>query len=88
METSTALQQALKAAARSADWAGVDVRALTETSDLADVEVLLAAVWQHPPGSVELDITLLVALARSGHYVVGAFRDGRTAGRGDCRLPF
>lgn len=74
MDTAQALAEARTLAAAAAERAGVVVRPVTATADLAAVEALLAAVWQHPPGSVELDITLLAALARTGNYVAGAFR--------------
>ncbi|USQ79221.1 hypothetical protein NF556_16605 [Ornithinimicrobium faecis] len=80
----TALQEARDAVDQATTRAQVVVRPVTETDELVAMEALLAAVWEHPPGSVELDITLLAALARSGNYVAGAFRAdelvGATAG--------
>lgn len=75
-----ALQEAREAVCRAADRAQVEVRPMTVTSELAQTEALLAAVWEHPPGVVELDVSLITALARSGNYVVGAFRDGDLVG--------
>ncbi|MFK5635872.1 MULTISPECIES: hypothetical protein [unclassified Ornithinimicrobium] len=56
------------------------VRPVLGTSALADVEALLARVWRHPPGSVELDVSLLAALGRTGNYVAGAYRNGTLVG--------
>ena len=75
-----ALAEAGEAVDRATARAQVDVRPITDTAELAEVEALFAAVWEHPPGSVELDITLLAALARSGNYVVGAFRADQLVG--------
>lgn len=70
----TVLEQAREALAAAEERAGVSVRPVTETPELSAMEALLAKVWQHPPGSVEVDVTMLAALARSGNYVAGAFR--------------
>lgn len=70
-----ALEDARAALDQALGRAQVSVRPVTSTEELAAMEVLLARVWQHPPGSVEVDVTMLAALARSGNYVVGAFRD-------------
>ena len=75
-----ALPEAREAAHLAARQAGVSVRPVTSTEEIAGVEALLAAVWQHPPGSVELDITVLAALGRSGNYLAGAFREDRLVG--------
>lgn len=75
-----ALQEAREVMEQATARAGVRVRPLTETEDLVEMEALFTAVWEHPPGSVELDISLLAALARSGNYVVGAFREGSLVG--------
>jgi len=72
-DAGAALEQALTRAQ-------VSVRSVTSTEELVAVEALLARVWQHPPGSVELDVTLLAALARSGNYVAGAFRGDELVG--------
>lgn len=77
---STFLQSALSASRAASDRADVTVHTVTDTSLLADVESLLARVWKHPPPSVELDISLLAALARTGNYVSGAYRSGKLVG--------
>lgn len=71
-----ALAEATTALERASAHAQVSVRPVTGTGELAAMETLLARVWQHPPGSVEVDVTMLAALARSGNYVAGAFRRG------------
>lgn len=76
----TALQESREALEQAAGRAQVEVRPMTDTAELVEMEALFTAVWQHPPGAVEIDISLLTALARSGNYIVGAFRDGRLVG--------
>lgn len=75
-----ALEQATGALEQALTRAQVSVRPVTSTDELVAMEALLARVWQHPPGSVEVDVTMLAALARSGNYVVGAFRDAELVG--------
>lgn len=71
---------ARRTAHAAAERADVAVRPMNDVAELAQAEALLARVWRHAPGSVEVDISMLMALARTGHYVVGAFRHDTLVG--------
>jgi len=54
------------------------IKELTELDDLRALEQLFADVWERPRPPIVSDI--LMALAHSGNYVVGAQIDGRLVG--------
>ena len=54
---------------------GVVVRALDSAEECEAVAGLYAAIWAMPSGESPLPAEVLVALADSGNYVVGAFAD-------------
>lgn len=76
----TGLLEARTSAQAASERAGVVVRAATDNDELAGIEALLVHVWQHPPGAVEVDVSMLAALARTGNYVAGAFRGDELVG--------
>lgn len=74
-----ALDQAVRAAERSASLAGVAVRELAEIAELNQVVGLFATIWgrsANPPVTIEL----LRAFTKAGNYVAGAFEGDRLIG--------
>lgn len=67
-------------ATAEADRAGVRIVELEHPQDLSDLAALLSGVWRLPPPRVHLETGLLVALAHTGNYVVGAYRGDRLVG--------
>lgn len=59
---------------------GVVVRALESAEECHAVAVLFGEIWATPNGAEPFPAEVLVALADSGNYVVGAFDDGELVG--------
>ncbi|MFC0040852.1 GNAT family N-acetyltransferase [Actinomadura rayongensis] len=59
---------------------GVEVRMLRGLAEFADVRRLFETIWQPDPGGDPAPVELLAALAHTGNYVAGAYRDGRLVG--------
>jgi len=57
-----------------------DIRTLEEISELQAVCDLFGETWPTPQGHPPTTVGLLKALAHTGNYVSGAFRDGRMIG--------
>ena len=74
----TRAAEAAEAAARAAD---IHVRPLERLDELAEVTRLFGRIWQ-PGGGLPVNVELLVAMAKAGNYVAGAF-DGHTDNLGD-----
>ncbi|MFB7013660.1 GNAT family N-acetyltransferase [Streptomyces sp. NPDC056237] len=64
---------ALAAATAAAAASRVEIRDLTEVSDLTDVCRLLASIWQPGTGAQPVTTELLRAMAAAGNYVAGAY---------------
>ena len=60
--------------------ADVDVRLLTEPSELADAQWVFDEVWPSSDGSTQLPRNLMRALVHAGGYCSAAYRDGRPIG--------
>jgi predicted GNAT superfamily acetyltransferase len=73
-EVLTAAQEAADSAARAA---GVLVRPVSGLAELTTVDRMLAGIWLEDASGPLLTTELLLALAKSGNYVAGAF-DGDT----------
>ena len=73
-------RSATELASAEAERAGVRIVELAHPQELAAVAALLAGVWRLPPPRVHLETGLLVALAHTGNYVVGAYRGDRLVG--------
>ncbi|GGT63216.1 hypothetical protein GCM10010207_73340 [Streptomyces atratus] len=63
---------ALAAATAAAAASRVEIRDLTEVSDLTDVCQLFASIWQPGTGAQPATTELLRAMAAVGNYVAGA----------------
>ncbi len=57
--------------------AGVQVRTLTDLSDLDVARRLFDTVWPSPSGSTQVQANLLKALVHAGGYASAAYRDGQ-----------
>ncbi|MFB6991057.1 GNAT family N-acetyltransferase [Streptomyces sp. NPDC056304] len=64
---------ALAAATAAAAASRVEIRDLTEVSDLTDVCQLFASIWQPGTGAQPVTTELLRAMAATGNYVAGAY---------------
>ncbi|MEV6287684.1 GNAT family N-acetyltransferase [Kribbella sp. NPDC051770] len=71
--TSTAVSAADQASAAAATSAGVQVRALTELSELDAVYHLYDSIWRPDPKNPPVTTELLRALTKAGNYVSGAY---------------
>src|SRR5690349_19592517 len=65
------------AAAAAAGRAGVEIRELSHPAATGRASELFSAIWRTAAQSAPVNSDLLRALARSGHYVAGAY-DGDT----------
>ena len=68
------------AAERAAAASGVQIRGLTEIPDLQQVFELYGRIWHPDPANPPITTEFLRALAHSGNYVAGAYRDGEMVG--------
>lgn len=66
--------------ARAEQRADVEVRSLTEISDLADAQMVFDAVWPSADGGTQLATNLMRAIVHSGGYASAAYRDGQPIG--------
>lgn len=64
-------------ASRRAD---VEVRTLTDLSDLDDARVVFDLVWPSGAGATQIQPNLMKALVHAGGYASAAYRDGRPIG--------
>jgi predicted GNAT superfamily acetyltransferase len=64
------------ALATAVERAGVQVRTLSDPSDLRAARRVFDAVWPSPTGSTQIQSNLMRALAHAGGCVSAAFRDG------------
>ena len=71
---------ARQAADEAARRAGAEVVELHDISELNEAAELFVEVWQAPGGEAPATPALLRALAYSGNYVSGAWREGRMVG--------
>lgn len=71
----TVVDEAVAAADAAAAAAGVQIRELSEVSDLAAVCGLFEAIWQSDPGNPPVTAELLRAMVAAGNYVAGAYDD-------------
>lgn len=60
--------------------AGVEVRTLTDLSELQDARRVFDAVWPSGAGSTQIQANLLKALVHAGGYASAAYRDGEPIG--------
>ena len=65
--------QAARAADRSAERAGVEVRALTDIETLREAAALLVAVWGRTPEGVPMNSEVMRSLIHAGGLVSGAY---------------
>ncbi|MGB7963184.1 MAG: GNAT family N-acetyltransferase [Propionicimonas sp.] len=72
-----ALQRVLRSAREGRSRAGVRITALRDVESLTRAATLFATVWGVDPTSPPMAPGLLVALAHSGNYVVGAYDGDR-----------
>jgi predicted GNAT superfamily acetyltransferase len=66
--------------ARAQERAGVDIRSLTDLSDLDVARRLFDTVWPAGDGSTQVTGNLMRALVHAGGYASAAFRDGVAIG--------
>lgn len=66
--------------ARAQERAGVEVRPLTDLSDLDDARRVFDLVWPAADGSSQVTGNLLRALVHAGGYASAAYRDGAPIG--------
>jgi predicted GNAT superfamily acetyltransferase len=71
------IRAAAELAEESEAASGAEIRPLLLTAELRAASTLLADVWGVDPTTPQLGPEILIALAHSGNYVCGAFRDGR-----------
>jgi predicted GNAT superfamily acetyltransferase len=71
---------ALTAATSAAAASRVEIRYLTEVSDLTDVCRLFASIWQPGTGAQPVTTELLRAMAATGNYVAGAYEGDELLG--------
>ncbi len=76
----TVTADAVSAAERAANTAGVTVRELTELADLTTVHRLYDEIWRPEPEHHPMTKEMLRALAKADNYVVGAFDGDRLVG--------
>jgi len=77
---SPAVRAAALAAATAAAASRVEIRDLTEVSDLTDVCRLFASIWQPDAGAQPVTAELLRAMAAAGNYVAGAYEGDELLG--------
>jgi predicted GNAT superfamily acetyltransferase len=66
--------------AAAEDRADVQVRALTDLSELEDARRVFDSVWPSMGGSTQIQANLLKALVHAGGYASAAYRDGEPIG--------
>ncbi len=66
--------------ARAEERAHVQVRSLTDLSELADAGRIFDEVWPAADGSTQVASNLMRALVHAGGYASAAYRDGRPIG--------
>ncbi len=59
---------------------GPQVRELRTLEELEDVYRLFDGIWHPEPGAAPVTVELMRALAHTGNYLSGAYRDGRLVG--------
>ena len=66
--------------ARAEERAGIEIRSLTDLSDLDVARCLFDAVWPAGDGSTQVTGNLMRALVHAGGYASAAYRDGEPIG--------
>jgi predicted GNAT superfamily acetyltransferase len=64
----------------AAEQSGLDVREVDDVAEIDALGALLTAIWDREALGRTLPTSLLKALSTNGHYVAGAFHEGRMVG--------